>query len=85
MKFKNMVTDDVLEVPPPYGGMSVVRFNGRIVERVFYAESPFNNDADGGTTTTEDGRVFRGAEWAEYLIEKLRTGAWKQPPEARGE
>lgn len=69
----NKETGDVLEVPAPDRcGHSVVRFNGRTVHEVLYA------DEDGGTTTTlEDGHVFHGEEWALYLIEQLRVGRWR--------
>lgn len=72
MRLQNKITGDVLEIPPPDAeGRSVVLVNGRIVERVVY------DDADGGTTTTQDGRVYRGGQWAQYLIEQLRIGAWR--------
>jgi hypothetical protein len=71
MRFSNAKTGDIVEVPPPnIFGRSVVRFNGRVVERVVYS------DEAGGTVTTES-RVFRPDEWAFYLAEQLRTGAWK--------
>lgn len=70
--FSNKETGDVLEVPPPnFAGRSVVRFNGRVVERVTYS------DVGDGSVTTEDGRVFDSKTWPEYLAEQLRIGAWK--------
>ncbi len=74
MKMKNNLTGDVVEVPPPDNrGNSVVLFNGRIVERVTYSDLP-----EDSAVTTEGGKVFStGDEWATYLVEKLRTGAWK--------
>jgi len=72
MRLQHKVSGDVLEVPPPdWRGYGVVRFNGRIVEKVLYS------DKDGGTTTTEDGRVFHGEEWALYLVEQMRIRAWE--------
>jgi hypothetical protein len=72
MKFGHKETGDVLEVPPPdLTGRAVVRFNGRTVERVLYS------DDDGGSVTTQDGRIFSGEEWTAYLVEQLRVGAWK--------
>ena len=72
MKMQNNHTGDVIDVPPPdRTGGSVVRFNGRIVEKVIYS------DVDGGSVTTEDGRVFTSQEWSAYLVEQLRIGAWK--------
>lgn len=70
--FRNAETGDVLEVPPPnFAGRSVVRFNGKVVERVTYS------DLEGGSVTTEDGRVYTSKEWTGYLVEQLRIGAWK--------
>lgn len=72
MKLENDHTGDVLEVPPPdQRGRSVVRFNDRIVEKVLYS------DANGGSVTIENGRIFTTEEWPVYLIEQLRVGAWK--------
>lgn len=70
--FSNKETGDVLEVPPPdFAGRSVVRFNGRVVERVTYS------DVGDGSVTTEDGRVYTSKDWPQYLVEQLRVGAWK--------
>jgi hypothetical protein len=64
MKLQHNHTGDVLEVPPPdHAGRSVVRFNSRIVEKVLYS------DDNGGSVTTEDGRIFTSQEWTAYLIE----------------
>jgi hypothetical protein len=72
MKLQNKSTGDILEVPrPDFAGRSVVCFNSRVVERVLYS------DENGGSVTTEDGRIFTVAEWAAHLIERLRVGAWK--------
>ena len=72
MRMENNLTGDVLEVPPPDRfGRSVVAFNSRIVEKVVYS------DVGSGAVTTEDGRVFTSEEWAAYLVEQLRVGAWK--------
>ena len=72
MKLQHAHTGDVIEVPPPDRiGRAVVRFNGRIVERVVY------NDDCGGSVTTENGRVFTAQEWSDYLVEQLRIGAWR--------
>ncbi len=72
MKLKNNLTGDILEVPPPDSlGSSVVKFNGRIVEQCLYS------DANGGTITTGEGKVFASHEdWTEYLIDRLSDG-WK--------
>ena len=78
MRFQNKKTGDVCEMPPPdHLGRAFVKFNGRIVHWVTYS------DEDGGTTTTEQGQVFHGDEWAYYLIDQLKTGTWKSLPTVR--
>jgi hypothetical protein len=70
--FRNDETGDVIEVPPPnFTGRSVIRFNGKVVERVTYS------DLEGGSVTTEDGRIYTSKEWPQYLVEQLRIDAWK--------
>ena len=72
MKIQQGCTGDVFEMPPPDdSGRSVIKFNGCIVKRVTYS------DANGGSISTEDGRIFTPHEWSAYLVEQLRTGAWK--------
>lgn len=72
VKLRHNHTGDTLEVPPPNRtGQSVVRFNGRIVEKVTYS------DDNGGSVTTEDGRMFTSQEWSDYLVEQLKVGAWR--------
>lgn len=72
MKFENGVTKDTLEVCPPNQlGEGVVLFNGRIVEHALYS--------DGGTVTLGDGRVYTSEQWSAFLMEQLRTGAYKEP------
>ncbi len=72
MKLQNNRTGDTLEVPRPDRlGKSVVRFNGRVVEKVIYS------DVGGGSVTTDDGRVFTVDAWSAYLIEKLRIRGWE--------
>lgn len=72
MRLRNEVTGDILEVPPPDElGTSVVRFNGRVVETVLYSDVT-------NTATLGDGRVFGASgEFADYLVEQLRIGAWR--------
>lgn len=70
--FVNKVTGDILNVPPPdpTSGIGVVTLNGVIVERVIYS------DEGVGSATTEDGRMFTSKEWAQHILEQLRTGEW---------
>lgn len=56
MTLRNKLTGDVLEVPPPDEfGVSVVRFNGRVVERCIYSDET-------DTVTLSDGRSFTSPE-----------------------
>lgn len=73
MKFSHKDTGDVVELPPPnpFTGKSVVIFNGKIVEKCRYS------DEEGGYVVAEDGTRFDNEEWPRYLVEKLRTGAWR--------
>lgn len=69
MKMRDQRTGDVVEVPPPDQlGNGVVLFNGVVVERCVY------RDPD---TTTCNGRVYRGTEWATYIVKQLEAGAWR--------
>ena len=71
MKMQNDITRDVIDVPPPdQTGRSVVRFNGKIVERVTYS------DLDGGSVTTDEGHILTSEQWSDYLVKQLRLGAW---------
>jgi hypothetical protein len=72
VRLKNEVTGDVLEVPPPNSlGESVIILNGLTVEHVLYS------DENGGSVTLGNGEMFRpGGGFADYLVEKLRTGGW---------
>ena len=74
MKLRNDITGDVLEVPPPDAmGESVILFNGSVVERVLYS------DEGEGSVTLGNGRVFAaGNSFADYLVEKLKTGEWRK-------
>lgn len=70
MKLLNAQTGDVLEVPPPDSlGISVVRFNGRVVERVLYSDVT-------GSATTEDGRTFTPSEWSAYIVQRINSDSW---------
>jgi hypothetical protein len=72
MRLKNLETGDMLEVPPPnIVGDSVIRFNGRVVERVTYS------DADMSVTLGSGRRFDSGKNFAAFLIEQLRVGAYK--------
>ena len=65
-------TGDIVEVPPPDEmGRGVVIFNGQVVERCEYS------DSDGGFVKTDNGRIFRGKEWANHIVEQLRIGAYR--------
>ncbi|HWQ54837.1 MAG TPA: hypothetical protein VN442_14215 [Bryobacteraceae bacterium] len=74
MRFRNNITGDVLELPPPDAlGASVVLFNGAEVESALYS------DADGGSVTLGDGRRFHSIDdWVAYVIEQLRSGAYRR-------
>lgn len=53
MRLKNMITGDVLELPPPNElGQGTILLNGVVVERLLWS------DADGGSVTLLDGRMF---------------------------
>lgn len=61
MRFKNEITGDIMEVPPPDRlGASVVLFNGKVVEHVLYSDQ--DNSA-----TLGDGQKFYEGQFAEYL------------------
>lgn len=72
MRMQNKETGEVVEVPPPdRSGHSTVILNGRVVEHVTYS------DLRGGNVTLPDGRTFSPQEWAAYIVEQLRSGAWR--------
>jgi hypothetical protein len=73
MKMKNLITGDVMELPPPGDrGQSVVLLNGKVVEYVLYS------DENGGSITLGDGRALKpGDEFAEYLV--ARWLSYKKP------
>lgn len=78
MKFRNDRTGDIMEIPPPNKlGESVVKFNGRVVEHVLYSDT--DNSA-----TLGDGRKFTSDEWAKFLTEQLRIGAYALDKTAAG-
>lgn len=64
--------DEILEIPDPdFLGASVVRFQGRVVERLIYSDIH-------DSVTLADGRRFRtGEEFASYLISQLAAGAYR--------
>jgi hypothetical protein len=68
--FRNDLTGDVLDVPPPnYLGEGVVRLNGVVVERVLYSD-------ESESVTMEDGKQFSSQGWAKHIVECLRIGKW---------
>lgn len=68
---QNKITGDIIELPRPDPlGRSFVLFNGKNVLNVTYADDP-------DRTITEDGRIFFGDDWAHWIIEQLRIGAWR--------
>lgn len=73
MRLQNNITGDILECPPPDElGASVVRLNGRVIERVLYS------DLDGGSVTLGDGRIFKDdQEFAAYIVARLAQGEAK--------
>jgi hypothetical protein len=72
MKLIHKDTGDVLELPRPGElGDSVVRFNGRVVERVLYTDDPYS-------VTLGSGRAFTDPkEFSAYIFEQLRSGAYR--------
>ena len=67
--FKNELTGDVVEVPPPdKEGRSVVKLNGEIIEQVTYS------DEDGGYATTADGRKFVVEAWVFHILGLIWSG-----------
>ena len=70
MKMQNAITGDILELPRPDAlGQASILLNGHVVATALFS------DANGGTVTLGDGRQFAaGEEFADYLVECLKTG-----------
>ena len=62
-RFRNEITGDVLELPPPnILGQGVVKLNGTIVERVLYSDESM-------MITLQNGSMLTAEEWSKYIVE----------------
>jgi len=70
IKWQHIVTGDIFELPPPdILGRSFILLNGEIVMRLTYKDSDI--------VELEDGRIFNGAAFCDWVLEQLKTGAWR--------
>ena len=71
MRLQNAITGDVLELPTPDElGHADVILNGKVICTALFS------DANGGTVTLGDGRVFAaGDEFADFVTGVLSGGA----------